>query len=291
MSKPKAAVLMSCYNGEPYLRAQIDSILAQTYPVLTIYAHDDGSSDGTGAILAEYAGERLRLIAPGEHLGYPRCFYALLEQVDDAEYYAFSDQDDVWMPEKIERAIDMMEARGGSKTPLMCFCASEKCDADLSVQSVRRAPDFMGLAAYPLLASTAPGFAMVISRALRDLIAAHPTEQHHDWLVCRAAYYLGEILHDPTPLAKHRGHDSSYTIANRTAGLTKEQARDKTWAAFRADNAEFLRVYGDLLSPAQKKEISTFSSASKWSRALYPKRLRKGLGSELRLRMTFLREK
>jgi len=291
MSKPKAAVLLSCYNGEKYLREQIDSILAQTYPELTIYAHDDASTDGTAAILSEYEGERLRLVSPGEHFGYPRCFYALLEQASDAEYYAFSDQDDVWMPQKIERAIGMMEKKGGSKQPLMCFCASEKCSADLTVRSVRSAPDFMGLPAYPLLASTAPGFAMVISRALRDLIAARPVQQHHDWLVCRAAYYLGEILYDPTPLARHREHDASFTIASRTSGLSKDQARDKTWAAFRADNAEFLRAYGDLLSPAQQKQLHTFSAASKWSRALYPRRLRKGLGSELRLRKTFLREK
>lgn len=290
MTTPRVAVLMSCYNGQNYLQAQLDSIFAQTWSALTVYAHDDGSTDETEAILQKNEGERLKMLLPGEHLGYPRCFYALLEHAGEAEYYAFSDQDDIWLPEKIERAVRLLEENGGSDRPLMCFCASEKCDADMRTLSVRRAPDQMGLPAYPLLSSTAPGFAMVISRALRDLIAGRALSQHHDFLVSRAAYFFGKILYDPAVLARHRGHSASFTAANRTQGLSKAQARDKTWAAFRADNAEFLRVYSGLLSEAQKTELIRFSNGPKWARVLYPHRLRKGIGSELRLRMCFLRE-
>lgn len=291
MTVPKVAVLLSCYNGEKYLLKQLQSIADQTYRNIEILAHDDGSTDGTKEILHSFPDSRLRIVGEGMHYGYPQCFYSLLAEHTDAAYFAFSDQDDLWMPEKIARAVEMLQAHGGNDKPLLYFCAHEKCDEELRTLAIRRAPDYMGLPAYPLLASTAPGFAIVINRALRDLINPLHFEQHHDLLLCRAAYYFGEIISDPTPLAKHRGHSSSFTAVNRHTNLNKSQARDSIWGTLRKDNEEFLRLFADQLTSAQQAELRRFSTDSKWRRILYPKRLRRGIGSELRLRACFLREK
>ena len=117
-------ILMSTYNGERYIREQIDSFLQQTYPLINILVRDDGSSDGTIAILEEYA-EKYDNITyyKGNNLGVIQSFLQLLRDSDDAAtYYAFADQDDVWLPEKIEKAIEMLENNTETSMPLL-YCS------------------------------------------------------------------------------------------------------------------------------------------------------------------------
>ena len=102
---------MSTYNGEKYLREQIDSILNQDYPEISLLIRDDGSTDGTVDILKEYA-QKYRDIDyyVGENLGVQNSFFDLMKRADKrAYYYAFADQDDVWLPGKIKRAIELLE--------------------------------------------------------------------------------------------------------------------------------------------------------------------------------------
>ncbi len=102
------AILMSTYNGGQYLREQIESFFAQTNKDWQLFARDDGSKDNTLGILTEYAQrypKRIHVVDDvKENLGAGRSFMHLLE-VTDADYYMFSDQDDVWMPDKIERTL------------------------------------------------------------------------------------------------------------------------------------------------------------------------------------------
>lgn len=300
----RAIVLISCYNGEKYLREQLDSILQQTYASLEILARDDGSTDSTASILAEYEratlpggemqryGKTIRVLRDGLRLGYPECFYELMRNAQGAQYIAFSDQDDWWYPEKIERAVEALEAKGGSGKPLLTFCESEQCGENLNSIRVRKTPDEIGLPACALNASLAPGFAIVITRALMEIAIPRATKTsiHHDRLLCRAAAYFGEIVPERRAYAKHRLHDTSYTAEHRPDSGTKIEREDGVWRELRAENAEFLKRYGDLLNTKAKKEVETFSTASKWKRALYPKRLRKGLRSEWKLRARYLRE-
>ena len=98
------AILMATYNGEKYLGEQIDSILAQSYQDWHLYIHDDGSRDNTAAILRQYAtdySEKITILDYPSQGGACRNFLSMLEKVD-APYYMFSDQDDIWLHEKIE---------------------------------------------------------------------------------------------------------------------------------------------------------------------------------------------
>ena len=102
--KEKIDVLLATYNGEKYLKEQIDSILNQTYQNIHLIISDDCSKDETQKILKEYKekDDRITVYIQEQNLGYIKNFEFLLEKVE-SDYYMLSDQDDVWLPEKIEK--------------------------------------------------------------------------------------------------------------------------------------------------------------------------------------------
>lgn len=135
MDKKTIAVLLATYNGERFLREQIESLYAQTIKDWTIYVHDDGSTDGTKAILDEYAEKKDNFVV----LDYPsqkgasNNFFSLLKRVD-ASYFFFADQDDVWMSNKMEKCLGRMlqiEKSTISKPVLVC------CDACVTDEKLK----------------------------------------------------------------------------------------------------------------------------------------------------------
>ncbi len=133
------AILMSTYNGEKYLREQIDSFFAQTNKDWKLFARDDGSKDCTLSVLQEYVTnypEKVFIVHDvKENLGAGKSFMHLLE-VTEADYYMFSDQDDVWMDDKIERTLKKMqslEGLYGKETPIGVFTDLTVVDSDLNV--------------------------------------------------------------------------------------------------------------------------------------------------------------
>lgn len=110
MSNPPVAVLMSTYNGEKYLIEQINSILDQSYGNIHLFIRDDGSTDRTLEILKSYLdNSKITIFFGQENLGYKNSFLKLLSTVikldENYQYFSFSDQDDVWLEEKVERGV------------------------------------------------------------------------------------------------------------------------------------------------------------------------------------------
>ena len=101
----KVNILLSTYNGEKFIKQQIESLLAQTYENIAIHVRDDGSTDGTIGLLNQYSGNPKVHLYFGDNLGYRKSFAWLLSNCCDADFYAYCDQDDVWMPDKISRAV------------------------------------------------------------------------------------------------------------------------------------------------------------------------------------------
>ena len=99
-------ILLSTYNGGAYLRKQLDSVLSQSVADFTLLIRDDGSSDDTLNILNTYSDPRIRILT-GENLGPAGSFFALLEEarIMGAEHIFFCDQDDIWMPHKLEKLL------------------------------------------------------------------------------------------------------------------------------------------------------------------------------------------
>lgn len=106
----KVNILLATYNGEKYIREQIDSILNQTYKEFRLLISDDGSTDGTREILNEYKSKdnRIEVFMQEKNLGVVKNFEFLLGKVE-AEFYMFSDQDDIWKESKIEKSLNKIE--------------------------------------------------------------------------------------------------------------------------------------------------------------------------------------
>lgn len=105
------AILLATYNGERFIKEQLGSIMSQTYQDWHLYVHDDGSQDATVAIIKEFIDKypgKITLLDYPPTGGPCNNFLSLMKQVE-APYYMFCDQDDVWLPEKIQLSISALE--------------------------------------------------------------------------------------------------------------------------------------------------------------------------------------
>lgn len=201
-------ILMSTYNGERYLREQLDSILNQTYPSIELFIRDDGSLDGTLDILKEYAKTYENVqYEEGSNLGPIQSFLELLRNSDDrAKYYAFADQDDVWLPGKIEEAVKLLE-KEPSDTPLLYCSDLYITDENLKVIKIDdKAPKpSFGNA---LVQNICTGCTAVMNQALRDKINQTRPKNivMHDWWFYLIAALFGKVLYDQTPHMYYRQH-------------------------------------------------------------------------------------
>ena len=129
---------MSTYNGELYLPAQMDSLLAQTDQEWVLLVRDDGSTDATPAILKDYVAahpERISILEDEQkNLGAKASFEQLLSHAPEADYYMFADQDDVWLPEKVattKAAAQALEGKLGKHTPIVVHTDLRVVDEEL----------------------------------------------------------------------------------------------------------------------------------------------------------------
>lgn len=234
MTEPRVEILMAAYNGERYVRAQIDSILAQTDDRWHLTVSDDGSTDATPDILDEYVArfpERVARYRSGRRFGGACGHFLHLMAQCDAPYMLFCDQDDVWYPEKVGIMLNGLmraEQENGSETPLLVF-------SDLTPSDEQLRPIAASMMAYQdqrtdgldyrslLMQNVVTGGAMGINRALARLAAGTVNERdiimHDGWLAAVAARF-GKIVYVPQTLSAYRQHgDNSVGAQNvRSAG-------------------------------------------------------------------------
>lgn len=215
MSFPSICVLMSTYNGEEYVFDQITSVLAQEGNFsLTCLVRDDGSTDGTVRILKRIADEyspRVSLLI-GNNIGLNNSFLELLEHVEPNDYYAFCDQDDIWLPHKISRAISSIGSNDSSK-PLLYASRSIVCDKNLVPLGLTRKASKPIVIENALIQNVCPGHTQVFNEALRSIVLEKTTERNNiyyydSWLACFAALY-GEVLFDSVPQVLYRQHEKN----------------------------------------------------------------------------------
>lgn len=295
------AVLMSTYNGEAYLKEQIDSVLSQSYADFTLYIRDDGSQDGTVALIQKYQDPRIVLLS-GENLGPAQSFFALLRQARDADYLFFSDQDDVWYPDKMERMLSVIGQYGD--TPAMVFSDFAMIDAN----GVMTAPSYAEFASLQVVPGLTPlnkliaqpyvfGCASVINRSLARLVLQPPEgiEMHDCWISLTAAA-VGRLIYLPEQTISHRFHDRNATgrsgqssalsrIRRLTSGF-QEQVRN---TALRLHQVPLLlEAYGDTLLPEPKRLLTDISRAMRQGRVALVKTLKKyGVSRQKRLNTIF----
>ena len=206
-------ILLSTFNGEQYLEEQLKSIADQSYRNWRILWRDDGSSDGSREIMeafTEWVG-RARCVEigiRGMHLGAAKSFFSLLREVEEYRLVAFADQDDVWLPDKLQRAIDHLIAQAPGVPSLYCgrqAIVGERLERRGLSPLPRFGPGFPSA----LLQNIVTGCTAMLNQEAVRLVNSVPPPGNtvHDWwsyiLVAAAG---GHIIFDPIPAILYRQH-------------------------------------------------------------------------------------
>jgi hypothetical protein len=218
MTEARGVVLLAVWNGARFLPAQLASLMAQRdIPPPLLLWRDDGSTDGSPSIVEAWAKdspiEARRVTEPSVRLGATGSFIALLAAApEDAAYYAFCDQDDVWLPDKCARATAALRAIPASRPAI--YCARQRVvDQDLRPLGLSPLPARPPGFANALVQNIVTGCSAALNPAARRLILAAPPPpagQIHDWW----AYLLvtaagGEVMVDREPALLYRQHGAN----------------------------------------------------------------------------------
>jgi glycosyltransferase involved in cell wall biosynthesis len=259
-AKTSIAILLSTYNGEAYLDALLDSLDAQTHADWMLYWRDDGSTDGTVAKLTARRG--IRVTEPPGNIGVTRSFITLLRAAADHPFIAFADQDDVWLPEKLGRAIDRLDGVDGAAL----YCARQIL-VDRDLKRIGLSAPLAGPAAFPasLTQNIATGNTVVLNAAAIALIAASepPLKTWHDWwcyLMVTAAG--GTVVRDDRGVILYRQHAANVVgapvSAPRRALAALRRGPGAFMTVFRA-NVAALSAQPGLLTPQARWELAIVS--------------------------------
>ena len=210
----KVAVLMSTYNGELYIRDQITSIMSQNGVNVILYIRDDGSQDRTCQIIEEMRATNpcIHLIK-GSNIGWKKSFLECLKAAGQADFYAFSDQDDVWLPDKLHQAIKLLTEKENS----VALYAGNVWVTDEDLKIVRSfCPLHYDMLKRPprqmLLQDGMPGGLTYVftNGAKAMLLRLYPGGDFgHDYLLFRICLCFGEIVYDSEPKTLYRQHGNN----------------------------------------------------------------------------------
>ena len=212
-TSPKVAILLCTYQGQKYLHEQLNSFVAQTHKNWALWVSDDGSKDGTHAILAETVkdlGTGKISLHNGPQEGFCANFLSLTCKADiKADYYAYSDQDDIWKPEKLERAVAALSTVPKGVPGFYC---SRTRIVDADDKPICMSPLFEKTPSFAnaLMQNIGGGNTMVFNEAARQLLIAAGDQVKvvvHDWW----AYLLitgcgGQVFYDPISTVRYRQH-------------------------------------------------------------------------------------
>ena len=238
MSAPLISVALATYNGERYLREQLDSVLAQAGVAIEIVAVDDGSKDGTLAILDEYARRdaRVKVYANPRNLGVGPAFEHAMS-LASGELIAPCDQDDTWNPDKLARLA------GGIGECDLAYCDSLFVDASGATMNERisdRMPMMRGR--HPMaftLRNSVSGHASLIRRSLFETARPFPPAMYYDWWLALCASARNGIAYLDAPLVHFRRHAATVSPLGR-AGKQRVTDRATRWIR---DRHAFLAAY------------------------------------------------
>ena len=220
MTEPWVEILMTSYNGERYVRAQIDSILAQKDERWHLTVSDDGSTDGTPGILDEYVAlypDKITRYHSGQRFGGACGHFLHLMNRCDAPYMLFCDQDDVWYPEKVGVMLEALmraEAEAGRDKPVLVFSDLTPVDEQLrplaasmmAYQDQRpEALDYRVLLMQNVVTGGATGFNRALAR-LAGRAEGEPDVIMHDGWAAAVASRFGRAVYIPQPLSAYRQH-------------------------------------------------------------------------------------
>lgn len=271
----RVAVLMSTYNGERYIREQIESIVSQKGDFdLDLWVRDDGSSDSTIRVLNEYQEKKKLRWYSGENMGPGKSFIDLLYRVKGYDYYAFSDQDDVWLQGKIQKGIDLI---CGCEKETLYFCNAEYVDQNLRPLGGTTYKNDVPTDYFSAILN--PGYlgcTMIFNAKLAATIQSHSFPQVlfiHDAFVARVCAAVGgKIKYDKNTYIKYRQHGNN--VIGSTVGKNDAVKRrikmilEKPKVGVADELRDLNEIYTDEIGIEQKKWIDTIVNYKRsfWSK-------------------------
>lgn len=300
MNEKKVKVLLSAYNGEKYVAEQLDSIINQTYKNIEIYVRDDGSKDRTLEVLAPYEEKGLIHLERGQNVGFVKSFFWLIEHSGDADYYAFSDQDDVWFPNKIEMALEKLEKEADETKPVLYFSNYDFYDGELNFLAHHDSKSPKICFRNSLVDCVSMGFNSVFNRKAWEITVEKMPQKStgHDWWMYMLCSGLGQVIYDERPTAKYRRHNAN--VSDGGDSFIKFQIwRFKRFflnGYFRKIHEqikEFETLHGEELSAENRKVLRLFTKdgfhpLNTLKKVFYPKYLRQRFIDEVFLRFVIL---
>ncbi|MCC9871407.1 glycosyltransferase family 2 protein, partial [Streptococcus agalactiae] len=243
-------ILMATYNGEKFLAQQIESIQKQTFKEWNLLIRDDGSSDKTCDIIRNFTAKdsRIRFINENEHhnLGVIKSFFTLVNY-EVADFYFFSDQDDVWLPEKLSVSLEAAKHKA-SDVPLLVYTDLKVVNQELNIlqdSMIRAQSHHANTTLLPeLTENTVTGGTMMINHALAEKWFTPNDILMHDWFLALLAASLGEIIYLDLPTQLYRQHDNN-VLGARTM--------DKRFKILREGPKSIFTRYWKLIHDSQKQ--------------------------------------
>lgn len=221
-------ILISTYNGEQFLREQLDSLLAQTHTDWTAFVRDDGSTDNTREIIKYYTQSYPeKFIVYTDKLGNvgpKRSFEELLTHCAKNEYIMFCDQDDVWLPEKIARTLAAIKTIEQKRPQKPALAYTDMLLVDENTQSLNitfwkfNRLKMPKANQWPWLCVANPmaGCSCMINSAARDAVLPFPKDiPMHDWWILAQTTRLGITTYIDAPTSLYRQHQANYCGVRR----------------------------------------------------------------------------
>lgn len=271
---------MATYNGEAYLREQIQSILSQDTTNWHLTISDDGSTDATPEIIDEFVRnfpEKILRVYSGRRFGGAKEHFFWLMSQCDAEYMQFCDQDDVWHPDKVrllQEAMEKAENDCGADVPFLVFSDQAVVDSELwpiapSLMKMQQqnpyATDYRNI----LFQNIVTGCTMGINRALANLAeeCRNPSQTvMHDWWIALVASKFGKLIYIPEATIDYRQHGKNSLGAKDTHSFSyfvnksiHLRAFQKTVTEKKRQAAAFASAYADLLTADERAVLKEYA--------------------------------
>lgn len=276
MTTPHILVMMSTFNGGQFLREQVDSIFSQNNVKVTLLVRDDGSTDDTTDIIEGYRKNNpssIRLIK-GNNIGWRASFFELLSLADhefpDYEYLAFADQDDIWLPDKLSRAVEAL-----STLPFGpgLYCSNLIYYKNGQQMGLVRASMRDNGPKGALIRNYATGCTIVFNRPLLSLLTKqrpHQTMEHDYWAFLTASL-CGHVFVDSNAYILYRQHENNQ-IGSQRSWIDLWRRRLKSVSSLLATRdkvmvaEDLLRIHGQSMSIEGKeaaKKLATYRDSIK----------------------------
>lgn len=274
-------VLMAVHQGASHLEEQLDSLTTQEHENWQLVVSIDGEDDGCAKIIENHAASNRISQISGPGKGAAANFLHLMRQVDPGNYWAFSDQDDFWLPHKLSRAIERLEEVSWN-TPAMyhsrCLITDDSLDNHRISPARPKPPSF----ANALVQNIAGGNTIVLNPAASRLVHAAAQDVDdvtvHDWWLYQLITGAGGVVvHDDAPSLLYRQHGANLIGANdgmRARARRLRMVMDGTYKGWMETNLKALKTCAPYFTPENRRLLRRVMAARRQPLAVRMKMLR-----------------